>query len=259
MKILAIGDVFGNSGIRVVQSNLTALKKEYGADFTVINGENTDKGGILPEQADALFAAGADVITLGNHAWGRRQIVSYIESEPALLRPHNFSGPAPGRGYGIFYAAGKRILVMNLIGRVAMNAGPDNPFHAATDILALNEGKFDIALLDFHAESTSEKLAMGFHLDGRISAVWGTHTHVQTADERIFSQGTGYITDLGMTGPRDSVIGSTPESSLSMFLGGLPERFSEACGPAMINGACFEINTSGRCVGVSRINITPEE
>ena len=258
MKILAIGDVFGKSGLRAVQCNLNALKKQYNADFTVVNGENSDMIGILPEQADALFASGADVITLGNHVWGRRQIMSYIENERALLRPHNFSGSAPGRGYEIFYAAGKRILVMNLIGRCGMNPGPDNPFHAATDILTANDGRFDLAILDFHAEATSEKLAMGYHLDGRVAAVWGTHTHVQTADEKILPLGTGYITDLGMTGPRDSVIGSTPESSLSMFLDSLPGRFAEASGPVMINGACFEIAASGKCVSVSRINIIPE-
>ncbi len=258
MKILAIGDIFGNSGLRAVQANLSALKRQYNADFTVVNGENADMMGILPEQADAIFAAGADVITLGNHVWGRRQIFSYIENERALLRPHNFSGSAPGTGYGIFDAAGKRILVINLIGRCGMNPGPDNPFIAASNILTINEGKFDIALLDFHAEATSEKLAMGYHLDGRVSAVWGTHTHVQTADEKILPHGTGYITDLGMTGPRNSVIGSTPESSLSMFLDNLPGRFIEASGPTMINGACFEITATGKCVSVSRINITAE-
>ncbi len=256
MKILAIGDVFGKSGLHAIQSELSSLKKEYNADFTVVNGENADMVGILPEQADAIFAAGADVITLGNHVWGRKQIFPYIENERALLRPHNFSGSAPGTGYGIFDAAGHRILVMNLIGRCGMNPGPDNPFISATDILAINEGRFDIALLDFHAEATSEKIAMGYHLDGRVSAVWGTHTHVQTADEKILPQGTGYITDLGMTGPRDSVIGSTPESSLSMFLNALPGRFAEAPGPAMINGACFEITHTGKCVFVTRINRT---
>lgn len=254
MKILAIGDVVGNGGVRAVCENLSALKQKYNARFTVINGENADMVGILPEQADALFHAGADVITLGNHTWGRRQIAPYIENEPALLRPHNIPGDAPGCGCGIFDAFGRRALVISLIGRFGMQLGADNPFFAADKILRDFEGKYDFALCDFHGEATSEKQAFGYYVDGRISAVWGTHTHVQTADEKILPNGTGFICDLGMTGAYNSVIGCAPEKSLATFLGSVPERFAEASGELMINGACFDIADDGKCLSVERIN-----
>lgn len=254
MKILTIGDVVGKGGVRAVEANLSALKQKYNAHFTVINGENADMVGILPDQAASLFRAGADVITLGNHTWGRRQIVSYIENEPSLLRPHNIPGDAPGRGYGIFDAFGRRALVINLMGRCGMQFGADNPFFAVDTILRECEGKYDFALCDFHTEATSEKQAFGFYVDGRISAVWGTHTHVQTADEKVLPGGTGFICDLGMTGPYNSVIGCTPEKSLKTFLGSVPERFCEAQGDIMINGACFDIADDGKCLSVERIN-----
>lgn len=254
MKILAIGDVVGNGGVRAICENLSALKKAYDAKFTVINGENADMVGILPDQADALFKAGVDVITLGNHTWGRRQIASYIDSEPSLLRPYNIPGNAPGAGYGIFDAFGRRALVINLIGRFGMESGGDNPFFAVDKILKECEGKYDFALCDFHAEATSEKQALGYYLDGRISAVWGTHTHVQTADEKVLPDGTGFICDLGMCGAYHSVIGTAPEKSLATFLGNIPERFTEGSGSLMINGACFDINDIGKCISVTRIN-----
>ncbi len=254
MKILAIGDVVGKGGVHAIETNLSALKQKYNAKFTVINGENADMVGILPDQADALFKAGADVITLGNHTWGRRQIASYIENETSLLRPYNIPGNAPGCGYGIFDAFGKRALVISLMGRCGMQFGADNPFFPADKILKECEGKYDFALCDFHAEATSEKQAFGFYVDGRISAVWGTHTHVQTGDEKILPNGTGFICDLGMTGPYNSVIGCTPEKSLATFLGSIPERFTEASGEVMINGACFDITDDGKCISVERIN-----
>ena len=255
MKILAIGDIVGKGGVRAIEQNLSLLKQKYNARFTVINGENADMVGILPEQADSLFRAGADVVTLGNHTWGRRQIVPYLENESTLLRPHNVPGDAPGRGYGIFDAFGKRALVINLMGRCGMQFGADNPFFALDRILCECEGKYDFALCDFHTEATSEKQAFGYYADGRLSAVWGTHTHVQTADEKILPKGTGFICDLGMTGPYNSVIGCIPEKSLATFLGSVPERFAEASGEIMINGACFDIDDNGKCLSVERINI----
>lgn len=259
LKILAIGDIVGKSGIRAVRENLSSLKQKYNARFTVINGENADMVGILPDQADELFRAGADVITLGNHTWGRNKIAPYIENEPSLLRPHNIPGNAPGKGYGIFDAFGKRALVINLMGRCQMQFGADNPFFALDKILRECEGKYDFALCDFHAEATSEKQAFAFYADGRLSAVWGTHTHVQTADEKVLPGGTGFICDLGMTGPYSSVIGCAPEKSLATFLGSIPERFAEAPGKAMINGACFDIDDNGKCLSVERINIIPKD
>lgn len=254
LKILAIGDIVGKGGVSAICSNLSMLKKQYNARFTIVNGENADMVGILPEQAEALLMAGVDVITLGNHTWGRRQIASYIEKESSLLRPHNIPGDAPGKGYGIFDAFGRRALVINLMGRCEMQFGADNPFFALDKILRECEGQYDFAVCDFHAEATSEKQALGFYSDGRLSALWGTHTHVQTADEKILPKGTGFICDLGMTGPANSVIGCAPEKSLATFLGSLPERFTEASGEIMINGACFDIGDDGKCISVERIN-----
>ena len=254
MKIIALGDVVGSIGVSAICENLSLLKREYGAKFTVVNGENADMVGITPEQADILFQAGVDVITLGNHTWGRRQIVPYIENEPSLLRPHNVPGDAPGAGYGIFDAFGKRALVISLIGRCGMNTNADSPFFSADKLLRDLKGQYDFAVCDFHAEATSEKQALGFYLDGKLSAVWGTHTHVQTADEKVLPNGTGFICDLGMCGAYNSVIGSAPEKSLPTFLGSVPERFAEASGPAMINGAVFDITDDGKCLSVTRIN-----
>ena len=259
MKILAIGDVVGELGISAIERNLQLLKRRYSADFVVVNGENSDLVGILPAQADRLFMAGANVITLGNHVWSRRQIVSYIENEPALLRPYNLSSRAPGNGYGIFDACGKRVLVMNLIGRCGMPFGPDNPFLAAEKILAENEGRFDFALCDFHAEATSEKLALGYFLDGKVSAVWGTHTHVQTADEKILPGGTGHITDLGMVGARNSILGVYPEQSVAGFLGEVPTRYTAPDGKYDICGICITLDESFRCTAIERINTFSED
>ncbi len=259
MKILAIGDVVGELGVSAIERNLQLLKRKYSADFVVINGENTDLVGILPAHADRLFMAGANVITLGNHVWNRRQIVSYIENEPALLRPYNLSQRAPGQGYGIFDALGKRVLVMNLIGRCGMQFGPDNPFLAAEKILSENAGKFDFALCDFHAEATSEKVAMGYFLDGKVSAIWGTHTHVQTADEKILPCGTGYITDLGMVGVRNSVLGICPEQSIAGFLGEVPTRFTAPDGKCDICGICITLDDSFKCTEIKRINTFSED
>ncbi len=254
LKILAIGDIVGTKAVSEISRYLSGLKREFGAQFTVINGENADMVGILPTQADAILQAGADVITLGNHTFGRQKIVPYLENEPSILRPYNIPGLTVGRGYGIFDTCGKRILVASLLGRCGMNFGPDSPFYAADKILGDNLGKYDIALFDFHAEATSEKIALAHYLDGRVSAVWGTHTHVQTADERVFPKGTGYITDLGMTGPHNSVIGASYETSLPTFLGHVPVSFAEAEGDTMINGVCLDVDSDGKCREVVRIN-----
>lgn len=254
MKLLAVGDVVGEPGLNALKKRLRSIQRYYGADFTIVNGENASGAGILPEQADRIFAAGADVITLGNHVWNRRQIVPYLEDNRYVLRPANLAPQLPGEGFGIYEACGYRLLVMNLIGRCEMDFGPDNPFLAADRILRSLQGKYDLAVCEIHAGATSEKLAMGYYLDGRCAAVWGTHTHVQTADERVNPKGTGYITDIGMTGPLWSVLGVDPSQSIAMFRGDLTERFRPAAGECALAGAVFDLEPSaGRCTQVERV------
>ena len=254
MRILTVGDVVGAPGLHCLKRRLRRLKQQHKADFVIVNGENASGVGITPAQADDVFDAGADVITLGNHVWNKRQIVSYLEDNRYVLRPANLAPQAPGEGWGIYDAAGWRVLVMNLIGRCEMAFGPDNPFLAADKILKRAEGQYDVAVCEIHAGATSEKLAMGFYLDGRCAAVYGTHTHVQTADERINPKGTGYITDIGMTGPIWSVLGVKTEQSIAMFRGDLTEYFQTAEGECAIGAALFEIDpSSGKCLHVERI------
>ena len=230
MRILTVGDVVGKPGLQYLRRRLRRLKQTCKADFVIVNGENASGVGVTPAQADDMFDAGADVITLGNHVWNKRQIVPYLEDNRYILRPANLAPQSPGEGWGIYDAAGWRVLVMNLIGRCEMAFGPDNPFLAADKILKKAEGQCDVAVCEIHANATSEKLAMGFYLDGRCAAVYGTHTHVQTADERVNPKGTGYITDIGMTGPIWSVLGVKPEQSVAMFRGDLTEYFQTAEG-----------------------------
>ena len=209
-RVLAIGDVTSEEGTAHLRRHLPGFKKMKGVDFTVINGENISGTGLTPQQADDLFAAGADVITLGNHTWGKMQITDYLEDNRYILRPANFSPRTPGRGYGVYDLGRVQVAVMVLIGRCDLAWGSDNPFTTADRLLKAGD-KPTFTLVDFHAQATSEKLAMAYYLDGRVSALWGTHTHVPTADERVFPHGTGYITDLGMTGAVESVLGIRPE------------------------------------------------
>ena len=255
MNILAVGDVVAPQGLRYLQKKLPQLRKHYGADFTVVNGENASNVGLTPQQAEDMLDAGADVITLGNHAFRQRSILNYLDDIPYILRPANYAPQNPGRGWGIFDSSFGPIAVVNLIGRVNMDYGPDNPFLAVDKILPqLSEAK--VILVDFHAEATSEKLAMGYMLDGKVSAVWGTHTHVPTADQQILPQGTGYITDLGMTGPSQSVIGIRPELSIEKFRGGLYSRYQAADGPCCLSGAVFTVDPdTGCCTAVERFTV----
>lgn len=255
MNILAVGDVVGKPGLTYLERRLHRVRQEVKADFVIVNGENASGVGITPQQADTIFRAGADVVTLGNHVWNKRQIVPYLEDNRYLLRPANLAPQSPGEGWGIFEsAAGYRILVMNLIGRCEMAFGPDNPFLMADKIFKQAEGQYDVAVCEIHASATSEKIAMGFYLDGRCAAVYGTHTHVQTADEHVNPKGTGYITDLGMTGPMWSVLGIKPEQSIAMFRGDLTDYFQAAEGPCALGGAVFTIDPSmGCCTAVRRI------
>lgn len=255
LKVLAVGDVVSQNGLDFLQRRLSGLKRQYQVDFTVVNGENAAGIGLFPNQAEDILDAGADVVTLGNHTWGKMQIADYLDDAPCVLRPANFAKRLPGVGYGVFDGPhGLRIGVMNLIGRVEMNPNVENPFTTADSILA--KGDADIYLLDFHAEATSEKLAMGWYLDGRVSAVWGTHTHVPTADPKVLPKGTGHITDLGMTGPVDSILGIRPEQSINLFLGGLPRRYEAAPGKCKLEAALFTIDTKTKhCTRVERVDL----
>ncbi len=252
-KILAIGDVVAPQGLRYLKKMLPQLRREQQIDFIVVNGENASNVGLTPEQAEAMLDAGADVITLGNHAFRQRSIHDYLDDHRNILRPANFAPQNPGRGWGIYDSKLGPVAVINLIGRVNMDYGPDNPFLMIDKILPQVQDARWI-LVDFHAEATSEKLAMGYMLDGRITALWGTHTHVPTADARVLPKGTGYITDLGMTGPKDSVIGIQPELSIEKFRGGVYRPYKAAEGECVLSGAVFTVDTeTGRCTEVRRI------
>ena len=259
LRVLAVGDVVSELGLDCLHRHLRTLKKLHGVHFTVVNGENADGTGLLPRQAEEIFDAGADVITLGNHTWGKRQICDYLEDCRYILRPGNMNPALPGRGFGVFDGPnGLRIGVLNLMGRFELDCHLSSPFLLADAILKGEGQKADVLLVDFHAEATSEKGAMGWYLDGRVQAVWGTHTHVPTADGQILPRGTGFITDLGMTGPAQSILGVVPENSVARFLGELPRKYEAAKGPAKLNAVLFTIDTdTGKCVGVERCDEMP--
>lgn len=252
-KVLAVGDVVGAPGMERIRRNLRQLKRRTGADFVIVNGENASVVGITPAQAEDILDAGADVITLGNHSFAKREITSYLDDCSRILRPANYAPQVPGRGWQTFETKFGDVAVVDLIGRCNMDYGPDNPFLLVEKILKQVEAKF--IFVEIHAEATSEKLAMGYLLDGRVSAVWGTHTHVPTADARVLPKGTGYVTDLGMTGPRDSVLGIRPELSIAKFRGDLTERYRWADGPTKLEGVLFTIDSAtGKCLRAERVD-----
>ena len=254
-KVLAVGDITGEAGVDFLRRRLGRLKREKAIDFVVVNAENAAGNGLLPAQAEDIFAAGADVITLGNHTFGKMQIAHFLEENPYILRPANYTGRAPGKGWGVYDCGRVQVGVLNLIGRCGLDFNAENPFTTADRVLK-NADKPTFVLVDLHAQATSEKLAMSYYLDGRVSALWGTHTHVPTADEHVCPKGTGYITDLGMTGPRESVLGIRPEQSVEFFLGGLPGRYRTAEGACKLQGAIFTLDSgTGLCVGVERIEV----
>lgn len=254
MKILAIGDVVSRQGCDCLRAVLPDLKREYNADAVIVNGENSAVGnGVLPQSAKHIFDSGADIITLGNHALKRPEIYDYLDENDCIIRPSNFYPAAPGRGMAIIDKGMVRAAVINLQGVVYLDHNT-NPFdEIERQIKIAKDSGVKIILLDFHAEATSEKRAMGFYLDGRVSAVFGTHTHVQTSDEQILPKGTGYITDLGMTGPLHSVLGVSPEKAIQKMKTNLPVRFSTADGPCVLEGCFFEIdNQTGKTVHIER-------
>jgi len=256
MLLLAIGDVAGACGLEFLEKKLRPFIRFKGVDFTVVNGENCSVNGVSPAQAERIYAAGADCVTLGNHTYSVRGIGDALDEKSWLLRPANYPSRLPGVGMAVYDMGAWRIKVINLIGRCMMGDFRINDPFAAIDRL-LEKDKAEFTVVDFHAEATSEKMAMGLYLDGRVSALYGTHTHVQTADERILPGGTGFISDLGMTGPINSVIGVKSSQSLEFFLGGQPGRFEAGEGPCMMCGALFELDDkTGLCKNVERVCVT---
>ena len=256
MKILAVGDIVGESGVRKLKELLPNIKKEENIDFVITNGENSAGGmGITEKNLKDILDAGTDVITMGNHTWGKKEIFKFI-NHPKLLRPANYPKGIPGKGMGIYETDGKKIAVMNLIGRVDINILTENPFLLAKDMIEQIKNKVDMIFIDFHAEATAEKIAMARYLDGTITALFGTHTHVQTADEQILPNGTGYITDLGMTGPKNSVIGMDIQASIKRFETTLPEKYKLAEGNCILNAVIFDIDENTNKVKlIKRINM----
>lgn len=242
MNILFIGDIVGNPGRDAVKALLKPLIQEYAIDLTIANAENAAGGkGLTKEVAVELFAAGIEFMTMGNHVWDQRSIMKYIEEEARLIRPANYPIGAPGKGYGYVRVKGKKVGILNLSGRVFLPSLED-PFSGAIRWTNEIRRETPIILVDFHAEATSEKVALGWFLDGKVSAVLGTHTHIQTADARVLEQGTAYITDVGMTGPRDSVLGVKKEVIINRFLTQLPAKFELANGPLQLNGVVLDID-----------------
>ena len=256
MNILFIGDIVGAPGRRALEELLPRVVDRQFIDLVVANGENASGGlGITPQVADQLLAQGIDVLTSGNHIWKHKEIIPYLESTDRLIRPANYPPETPGRGYAIVEtAAGEAAAVINLEGRVFMNP-LECPFRTVDRVLEAIPKEVKVVLVDMHAEATSEKQAMGWHLDGRVSAVLGTHTHVQTADERILPAGSGYISDAGMTGPVDSVIGMKREIILERFLSQRPQPFKVATQNIQLQGVIVKIDPLGRCLEISRVHL----
>ena len=256
MKILTIGDVVGRRAIEYLSGKLRKTAAALGADLVVCNGENASEiHGLALRDAEALLDCGVDLITLGNHAFGSRDIYSYLDDNTdRIIRPANYPAACPGVGYTTLEISGLKILCMNLSGTAFMDP-LDNPFTVVDRILDREKGDYDIVLLDFHAEATSEKLAMGYHLDGRVQIVFGTHTHVPTADTRVLRGGTGYVTDLGMTGPVNGILGTDAEAVLSKMRTHMPSRFTVADGPIEAQGVLFTLEDTKpyRCLKAERV------
>lgn len=253
MRILVLGDIVGPAGVKYVSAHLPAVKKSEKIDFTIINAENcSDKNGIDENGANKLILSGADVITTGNHAFRRMEAKKLFEENEYILRPANFSGEVAGNGYIIYNLCGIRILVINLLGTAFISPTLANPFFTVDKILS-SAGEYDVSIIDFHAESTGEKRALGFYLDGRATLVFGTHTHVATADEQILPHGTAYITDVGMCGAKNSVLGVLPDRIIENLKYGTPTKFDFASDDIMANGIVLELNEKMKPASVRRI------
>ena len=257
MKILVIGDIVGKGGRIAVKKIVPKLKKEHQCAFCIVNGENIAGGaGLTSKCIDEITQCGVDVITSGDHVWGQKEFVSSISRYKNVLRPANFNSSQPGRGYGIFnIPIGGTICVINLIGRVFISQYSDNPFNTVDKILEDVKSRTNLIFVDFHAEATSEKIAMGHHLDGRVTAMYGTHTHVATADERVLPKGSAYISDIGMVGGINSVIGRDVDSVLNAFKTGMPHRFKVVDREIVLNGIIVDVNEkTGHAIGVQRVS-----
>lgn len=256
MNILAVGDLVGESGLEKLTEVLPKIKEEYQIDFVIVNAENVAGGmGMTTKDFNILVKLPINVMTMGNHTWGKRDIFSFIDN-PKIIRPANYSKGLPGRGYQICECKNKKIAVINLIGRTDMNVLSENPFTVAEQLVEKLKKEVDIIIIDFHAEATAEKIAMKNYLDGKVTVLFGTHTHVQTADEEVTTNGTGYITDLGMTGPKNSVIGMDVQASIKRFVTSLPEKYKVAEGEAFLNGCIFEIDDQmNTCKNVTRVSL----
>lgn len=256
MKILAIGDIIGPCGCDFVRKNLANIKKQYDIDLVIANGENSAQGnGILPSSANHLISSGVDVITTGNHTFKRREIIDYLDEHEYVLRPANYPDAVSGNGYYIFDSGRYRVCVISLLGTVYLE-NLDNPFTTADKIIEKVKDDCDYIIIDFHAEATGEKVALAHYLDGRVTAVVGTHTHVQTADETILPNSTAYITDLGMTGPIHSALGIDPKCVIERFLYHTPTRFYVSENPVELQGAIIETDdTTKKAVKIERFKL----
>jgi 2',3'-cyclic-nucleotide 2'-phosphodiesterase len=258
MRILFIGDIFGKPGREIARRAVPALIERESLDFVIANVENAAAGfGITGDIADTILGYGVDVMTTGNHVWDKKEVLDYMPRQPKLLRPANFPAGAPGRGSYLGQTrTGEPIGVINVMGRIFMQPLED-PFAIVQREIDALRAKARVIIVDFHAEATSEKVAMGWHLDGRVTGVFGTHTHVQTADDRILPRGTAYLTDTGMTGPHDSIIGVTTEIALTRFLTGMPAKFESATGPGRLNAVIVTADqATGRATALQRLNLS---
>ena len=255
MKILCVGDIVGEPGREALQKLLPGLKEEFNIDLTIVNGENSAGGsGITPRLANELFKYGCDVLTTGDHVWDKQDIKGFLNETPKIIRPANFPDGTPGKGFCIVdLPGGKKVAIINLLGRVFMRYNVNCPFREAEGIIERLKG-VNVIVVDMHAETTSEKRAMGLFLDGKVSAVVGTHTHIQTADEAVLAEGTAYITDLGMTGPHDSVIGQNKRNIIERFLTSMPMKFEVATDDIRLNGVVIDVDEeTGKARSIQRI------
>ena len=261
MRILFIGDIFGKPGREIARRAVPALVERRDIDLVIANVENSASGfGVTGDIADTILGYGVDVMTSGNHIWDKKEVLEYIPRQPKLLRPANFPPGAPGRGsYLARTRTGEPVGVVNVMGRIFMPP-LDDPFAVVLREIETLRAKTRVIIVDFHAEATSEKVAMAWHLDGRATAVIGTHTHVQTADERILPKGTACLTDAGMTGPHDSIIGVTAEAALGRFLNGMPAKFEAATGPGRLNAIIVTAEpATGKATAIERLNLSAEQ